>query len=126
MKNNIIELITSAAHRAHSTGALPSDLFPAVEIEEPKIETHGDFATNFAMLSAKLQKMAPRGIAQAVVDHIDDTQGILDRVEIAGPGFVNFFVKPEAWAPLVDDVLDQKSLYGACDVGQGQRVQVEF
>ncbi len=126
MKNSIIELITSAAHRAHASGALPSDMFPSVEIEEPKIETHGDFATNFAMLSAKLQKMAPRQIAQAIVDHIDDSQGVLDRVEIAGPGFVNFFVKPEAWAPLVDHVLNQNSAYGASDIGKGLKVQVEF
>lgn len=126
MKNSIIELITSAAHRAHASGALPSDEFPPVEIEEPKIETHGDFATNFAMLSARAQKMAPRQIAQAIVDHIEDTRGVLDRAEIAGPGFVNFFIKPEAWAPLVDQVLDQNSAYGASNVGNGQKVQVEF
>jgi arginyl-tRNA synthetase len=126
MKNKILALIQSAALRAHTSGALPSDKFPSVEIEEPKIETHGDFATNFAMLSAKLQKMAPRHIAQAIVDHIDDSQGLLDRVAIAGPGFVNFFVKPEAWAPLVDQVLEQSRTYGASNVGKGQRVQVEF
>ena len=126
MKKSIIELISTAAQKAHSSGALPSDMFPTVEIEEPKIETHGDFATNFAMLSAKLQKMAPRQIAQAIVDHIDDTQNILDRVEIAGPGFVNFFVKPEAWVPLVNHVLDQNTLFGASNIGQGQKVQVEF
>jgi arginyl-tRNA synthetase len=126
MKNSIIELIRSAALSAHASGALPSDDFPAVEIEEPKVATHGDFATNFAMLSAKSQRIAPRRIAQALVDHIDDSRGVLERVEIAGPGFVNFFIKPEAWAPLVNRVLDQNGSYGASNVGKGQKVQVEF
>ena len=126
MKKSIVELITSAAQRAHASGALPSDEFPPVEIEEPKIETHGDFATNFAMLSAKVQKMAPRQIAQALVDHLDDNLGVLERTEIAGPGFVNFFIKPEAWVPLIDQVLDHNDAYGRSDVGRGKKIQVEF
>lgn len=126
MKKNIVDLITAAAQKAHASGALPSGDFPRVEIEAPKIETHGDFATNFAMLSAKIQKMAPRPIAQAVIDHLEDTRGILNRVEIAGPGFINFFVQPEAWAPIVNDVLDQNSRYGAADIGKGKKIQVEF
>lgn len=126
MKKTIFDLITAAAQKAHASGALPSGDFPRVEIEAPKIETHGDFATNFAMLSAKIQKMAPRQIAQAVIDHLEDTRGILDRVEIAGPGFINFFVQPEAWAPMVNDVLDQNSRYGAADIGKGTKIQVEF
>ena len=65
--------------------------------------------------------MAPRSIAQAVTDHLDDTQGMLERVEIAGPGFINFFIRPGAWAPLVNQVLTRDHAYGACDVGQGKR-----
>ncbi|MGD9368520.1 MAG: arginine--tRNA ligase [Desulfobacteraceae bacterium] len=126
MKKTIVDLITAAAQKAHASGALPSGDFPRVEIEAPKIETHGDFATNFAMLSARIQKMAPRQIAQAVIDHLEDTRGILNRVEIAGPGFINFFVEPEAWAPMVNDVLDQNSRYGATDIGKGKKIQVEF
>jgi arginyl-tRNA synthetase len=126
MKKSIVELIIAAAHSAHASGALPSGEFPPVEIEEPKIETHGDFATNFAMLSAKIQKMAPRQIAQALVDHLEDNLGVLERTEIAGPGFVNFFIKPEAWAPLVDRVLDHNDAYGRSDIGRGKKVQVEF
>ncbi len=125
MKNKIIELITAAAHKAHESGTLPSSDFPAVEVEEPKAGAHGDFATNFAMLSAKLQKMAPRRIAEAVSDHLDDTQSLLERVEIAGPGFINFFVRPQAWTPLVNQVLKQDSAYGACDLGRGRKIQVE-
>lgn len=126
MKKNIADIITAAAQKAHASGTLPSGDFPPVEIEAPKIDIHGDFASNFAMLSAKKQKMAPRKIAQAVIDHLEDTRGILDRVEIAGPGFINFFVQPEAWAPIVNDVLDQNSRFGAADIGKGEKIQVEF
>jgi arginyl-tRNA synthetase len=70
MKHKIIALIAAAARKAHETGTLASDDFPPVALEEPKIGQHGDFATNFAMLSAKAQKMAPRQIAQAIVDHL--------------------------------------------------------
>ena len=126
MKTKIIELISAAARNACASGALPSDTFPDVTVEEPKAGAHGDFATNFAMLSAKEQKMAPRKIAQAVVDHLDDTTGLLDRVEIAGPGFINFFIRAGAWAPLVDQVLRQDRDFGACDVGHGRKIQVEF
>jgi len=97
-----------------------------VEVEEPKMESHGDFATNFAMLSAKVQKMAPRQIAQSIVDHLEDSEGLLTHVEIAGPGFINFYVKPEAWTPLVSQVLKQKSAFGASNVGNGEKIQVEF
>jgi arginyl-tRNA synthetase len=126
MKVSISELILSAARKAHETGALPSNAFPDVEVEEPKMDTHGDFATNFAMLSAKVQKMAPRQIAQAVIDHMEDADGLLARVETAGPGFINFHVKPEAWTPIVSRVLERKSRFGASDIGKGEKVQVEF
>ena len=126
MKDNICNLIISAAEKAHADGVLPSDAFPDVEVERPRAADHGDFATNFAMISAKAQRMAPRQIAQAIVDHIDDTQNLISRTEIAGPGFINFFIRPEAWAPLISNVLEQGKAYGATDIGQGRKVQVEF
>jgi arginyl-tRNA synthetase len=126
MKDTIRQIILSAAEQAHSAGALPSDAFPDVEVERPRAAGHGDFATNFAMISAKGQKMAPRRIAQAIVDHIEDTDHILQRTEIAGPGFINFFVRPEAWAPLVSEILRQDRSYGSADIGRGRKVQVEF
>jgi arginyl-tRNA synthetase len=126
MKHHIINLIADAARHAHKAGVLPSDQHPPVEVEEPKFHDHGDFATNFAMLAARMQKMAPRKIAQVLVDHIKDTDELVDRIEIAGTGFINFFIRPTAWAPRVKQVLDQDHAYGASDIGQGQKIQVEF
>lgn len=126
MRDTIRQMILSAAKQAHSGGALPSDAFPDVEVERPRASGHGDFATNFAMISAKGQRMAPRRIAQAIVDHIEDADDLLQRTEIAGPGFINFFVRPEAWAPLVSHILRQDRSYGSTDIGRGRKVQVEF
>ncbi len=126
MKNYIVQLVANAAAKAYASGLLPSDAFPPVEIEVPKMESHGDFATNFAMLSAKAQKMAPRLIAQILVDCLQDDQDRLDRVEIAGPGFVNFFVKASAWPQLVAQVLAQDRRFGQSDMGRGRKIQVEF
>lgn len=126
MKQLIEKLVLSAAHNAYAAKLLTSDDFPAVEIEEPKIADHGDFACNFAMLSAKMQKMAPRKIAEAIVSRIEDASGVLDRTEIAGPGFINFFLKPSAWPPVVKQVLDADADYGASNIGGGQTIQIEF
>ena len=126
MKQKIIDLIAAAARKAYAAGILPSSELPPVEVEEPKIGAHGDFATNFAMLAAKAQKMAPRRIAQVLADQLEDSENLLARVEIAGPGFINFFIRPQAWAPWVNQVLTQGSSFGASQVGRGRKIQVEF
>ena len=72
MKTRIQKLIAAAARRAFENQSLPRDAFPEIEVEEPKIEAHGDFATNFAMLAARTQKMPPRKIAEALLANFDD------------------------------------------------------
>jgi len=118
-------MVFQAAAAAFEKGDLPSDTMPDMEIEVPKHEGQGDFSTNYAMVSAKLQKMAPRAIAQAVKDAMPSDPA-LEKVEIAGPGFINFFLSKTAWHPVVDQVLSEDERFGASDMGQGDRVQVEF
>ena len=115
-----------AARRAHENGELPSGSFPDIEIEVPKIESHGDFSSNLAMIMAREQKMAPRRIAETVLHHINDTEGILDKTEIAGPGFINFFISASAWLPFLRRVHDAGPSYGASKMGRGRKVQLEF
>lgn len=126
MKNRIKKLIIEAALQAYSKGLLSSADLPEVNVETPKAESHGDFSTNFAMVMASLQKMAPRKVAQAVVDQLDDSRRLLERVEIAGPGFINFYVTPAAWHPVLLEIQEADRGYGAADLGRGERVQVEF
>ena len=126
MKPKIKELIQKAAERAYESGNLPSSVLAEVEIDEPKQEAHGDFSTNFAMISASLQKMAPRKIAETINAHLDDTYDLLEKTEIAGPGFINFYIKPSAWHPVLRDIHDTDERYGASDFGRNKKVQVEF
>jgi len=126
MKTKLKLMIKSAAQAAYEAGALNSAEFTPVEIEAPKAGAHGDLASNFAMLNAAGQKMAPRKIAEAVVNHISDPEGIIEKTEIAGPGFINFFISKTAWHPVLHDIHAQNNQYGAGDFGNGQKVQVEF
>ena len=92
MKQKIENLILNAVRNAHQKGDLASAEIPEVEVDEPKIKNHGDFSTNIAMVLASVQKMAPRKIAAAIIAHLQDPQGLIEKTEVAGPGFINFFV----------------------------------
>jgi arginyl-tRNA synthetase len=126
MKAILKDLIIDAAGRAHQKGDLPSGDIPEVEIEEPRADAHGDFSTNIAMVMASVQKMAPRKIADAIIAHLQDPHEMIEKTEIAGPGFINFFVKPAAWHPILRQIIKADTAYGATDIGRGQKFQVEF
>ncbi|OQY57999.1 MAG: arginine--tRNA ligase [Desulfobacteraceae bacterium 4572_88] len=126
MKQKIRDIIIQAATIAHEKGILPSPEFPDVDIDEPKIEAHGDFASNFALVMASVQKMPPRKIAEAIVQHLDDPDGIITQTEIAGPGFINFFVSTASWHPVLHEIHEKGAAYGASDIGNGKKIQVEF
>ena len=125
MKQAIIKIVADAVSNAHKKGLLSCDQMPEMEIEEPRHQSHGDYSTNIAMVSAKIQKMPPIKIAQCLVSSIE-LSGIIGKVEIAGPGFINFFLSNKAWHPVVDEVLGQDNAYGSLNLGQNERVQVEF
>ncbi len=126
MKHVIAELVKNAALKAYEKKEFSSDDFPEAAIDVPKIPAHGDFATNFALASASKQKMPPARIAQIIIENIDDTEGIIERIETAGPGFINFFIKKEAWTSILGRIKDQRDSFGKTDFGSGTRVQVEF
>jgi arginyl-tRNA synthetase len=126
MKQKIKDLIKKAAQVAHEKGVFPSADIREVEVEEPKVQTHGDFSTNIAMVMAATQKMAPRKIAEAIITHLQDPEAIIEKTEIAGPGFINFFIKTSAWHPVLRFIHEADAEYGAVDIGKGQKFQVEF
>jgi len=126
MKNRIKKLIIDAVFQAQAKGLLSSADFPDVNVEKPKVEAHGDFSTNFAMVIASLQKMAPRKVAQVIVDQLNDSNRLLEKIEIAGPGFINFYVTPAAWHPVLLEIQKTDRRFGASELGGGERVQVEF
>ncbi len=126
MKQKIKNLILKAALNAYEKGDLPSSKFPDVEVEAPKIEAHGDFSTNIAMVMASVQKMQPKRIAEVIIKNIDDPEGIIAKTEIAGPGFINFFINSVFWHPVLRMIHEEDGKYGASDIGRGRKTQVEF
>ncbi|MFH1975125.1 MAG: arginine--tRNA ligase [Pseudomonadota bacterium] len=126
MKQKLADIILFAAKKAFEKGKMVSDEFPAVEIGEPKTATHGDFSTNFAMVMASAQKMPPRKIAEIITGEIEDHAGLIEKTEIAGPGFINFFVKQNSWHPVLQQIYEDDERFGSCDIGKDRKVQVEF
>ncbi|MCK5311117.1 MAG: arginine--tRNA ligase, partial [Desulfobacteraceae bacterium] len=125
MKEEIKKIVLISAAKAFEEGLLISDDFPEIEFEEPKHAAQGDVSTNFAMISASVQKMAPRKIAEAVTSFIKASD-IIEKVEIAGPGFINFFLCDQAWHSNLKTIFTQDREYGSSDFGQNKKVQVEF
>ena len=126
MKYTVTELILRALESAQGAGELSPGDMPQVIVEIPKEGGHGDFACTVALTMAKQQKKPPRQIAETIKRHVKDDGGMLDRVEIAGPGFLNFFIRPQAWTGVLADVERQGRSYGHTHVGHGKKVLVEF
>lgn len=120
---NIIE---QAVKKAVSNGALPEAEMPQFNIEKPANKDNGDYSTNVAMAGARAFKKAPRMIAEAIVSCIDLEGTAFERVEIAGPGFMNFFLSQQFYSNVLKDVFSCGKDYGKSDYGQGKRVLVEF
>ncbi len=125
MKQTLKDILERAVLRAFKTGQLPVDHIPAMDIETPKYETHGDYSSNIAMVSAAVQKMPPRKIAEAIVAAMEDSL-LIEKIDIAGPGFINFFLSRQAWHPVIEDVLRKDHRYGSSKLGGKKKVQVEF
>lgn len=126
IKSTLKQIVREAAQRAHAEGHLPSADFPDVEIEEPKNESHGDFSTNLAMIMAKVQKMPPRKIAEILQPYLEEAAAWIQKTDIAGPGFINFFIAPNAWGPVLTTIHAANDRYGASSIGEGRKIQVEF
>ncbi len=120
------ELINNALGRLVAEGTAPAEPLPAFVIEIPADKSHGDFAANTAMVCARAFKMPPRKIAELIIEKIDLGGSVFERAEIAGPGFMNFFLSRKWFADTVANVLAEKDSYGRTDYGNGKRVLVEF
>ncbi len=121
VKEEISEIILNALK------AEGLDQFGAeIELEKPKDAGHGDFATNIAMRLAKPAKAAPRAIADKLTAAFELENSSIEKVEVAGPGFINFTLKPEWFYSVLDIIQKENSDYGRVNVGEGKKVMVEF
>ncbi len=124
-KTEVRAALLQAVQGAINAGTLPPAAPAEFVIEEPADHNHGDLAANIALVSAKVFGMAPRKIADAILLHLP-VDGIIDRVEIAGPGFINVFLSTAYYSGVVMAACTQKEHYGHTNYGQGKKINVEF
>jgi len=124
MRSQLRALLTQAIEKTANGGELNGSALPPLLLEPPKQRDFGDLATNVAMLWAKSAKKPPRAIAEAILKNIDDSESILARSEIAGPGFLNFTFSPKFYFQELRELAVGKGV--DLNLGHGQKVQVEF
>ena len=112
--------------KAKEEGVLPAEVRPRFQVEPPKAKEHGDYATNVALSLAGQAKKNPREIATWFAEELATRKDLFAKVEVAGPGFINFFIAPSYWQKVPAVVEEQGEAYGRVDVGGGRKVQVEF
>lgn len=125
MKLHLHILLTQALDRLRQDGLLPETAAADIPLERSRDRTHGDFASSLALSLAKIARCKPRDLAERIVAALPASER-LAKVEIAGPGFINFFLTPTAYHATVSTILDQGDAFGRSDLGGGRRVQVEF
>ncbi|WLR50754.1 arginine--tRNA ligase [Bacillus tianshenii] len=128
---NIVEQVKERLKEEIKQAVLKAELASAEEVPEvilelPKDKAHGDYATNMAMQLARVAKKAPRLIADDIVANFDKSKASIEKIEIAGPGFINFYMDNSYLTNLVPTVLKAGKAYGETDTGQNEKVQVEF
>jgi arginyl-tRNA synthetase len=125
VKEHLEELLAQSLLHLQRDGVLPPGAEPTVQLERTRSPEHGEFASNVAMVLARSAGRPPRELAQAIIDRMPKSRQV-DRLEIAGPGFINFFLQRCALTGVVKDVLRQGEDYGRLYQGAGNRVTVEF
>ncbi|UOQ45310.1 arginine--tRNA ligase [Halobacillus salinarum] len=119
LKEEIVRAVKAA-------GLAGEDEMPAVVLEQPKDKAHGDYATNMAMQLARIAKKNPRAIAAELVEEFDKSKASIEKMEIAGPGFINFYMNNQYLTDLVPAIITENDQYGRTNTGGGHRIQVEF
>nr|WP_277998760.1 arginine--tRNA ligase [Moorella sulfitireducens] len=118
--------LRDAAAAARAAGELSFETLPDFVIETPRDKSHGDFAANLALLLARQARQSPRNVAEILVRHLGKPQPGVARIEVAGPGFINFILDSRWFLPVLPAVLAEDDHYGRSNIGQGIKVQVEF
>lgn len=126
IRQQIAALVETALQAAATAEELVTSPFPAVIIGTPANPDHGDFSCNIAMQMSKGERKAPRQIAEILIRHIGNGNGLLTSCEIAGPGFINFYVAPSAWQHSLLEIESLGTTYGRTTTGASKKVQVEF
>lgn len=125
MKHIIEQLLKQSYLSLEKSGALPPDLNIEIKVDNAKDPIHGDYASNLALILAKPCRQSPRKIAELLVQELPDNS-IIEKIEIAGAGFINFFITRAARLNIIAEVIKQAKQFGRSTLGQGQKILIEF
>ena len=125
-REQVAALTQAAYEKAAAAGALPAGVEVKATVEIPKDVKNGDYASSFAMAGSKAMHMAPRQIAQTILDNLSLEGSYFKSAEIAGPGFLNFRLGAKWYGEVLADIEREGMEYGRCDEGHGEKVMVEF
>ena len=125
LKQRLQTLIGAAVDTLKGQNVIAADSACAVRVEPARAAAHGDFASNIALLLGKAAGLGPRELARKIIEQLPPNE-LIDKTEIAGPGFINFFLKKGAFQTVVGEILSQRERFGDADLGQGQKVLLEF
>jgi arginyl-tRNA synthetase len=126
LKQTLTEILLQALERAKNKGELKLESQPAITLDTPRDKTHGDLATTLALTLAKSEAKPPRKIAEIIVGNIRDEDGILEKTDIAGPGFINFVFRRDRWKKTLFEIETDGAAFGLPNIGKGEKVLVEF
>lgn len=127
MKETISQVLSNAIDTLIQNDVIPDDANFSVNIDSTKDKSHGDFASNIALVLAKQAGMTPRALAQEIVSQLEQAESTgIEKMEIAGPGFINFFVDSASNFDVIGKILEQESQFGRSTLGAGTKIQVEF
>jgi arginyl-tRNA synthetase len=127
MKELIAELVQTVVTELTNDEIIPTEASYKINIDATKDKAHGDYASNIAMVLAKQAKMPPRALAEKIVEKaLAQNNASVDKIEIAGPGFINFFMSSASSFSVLNTIIEQTDKYGHNNLGEGQKVQVEF
>ncbi len=126
VENKLYEAIENAVKTATQNGDLPQADMPKFIIEKPADKKNGDFSSNIAMAGARAFHQAPRVIAETIVKNFSLDSGYIDKCEIAGPGFINFYLSDKYYSDVLKDIVASGDSYGRSNYGEGKKILVEF
>jgi arginyl-tRNA synthetase len=126
MKHELEKILSATLSRCFESGLLSVATIPSYVIEIPNNPAHGHFATNVAMMLASVQKRPPAQIAAVIVENIEDPDRLLERVDVAPPGFINFTISTDRWRNLAVEIAQAGNRYGRNDSSRGKKILLEF
>jgi arginyl-tRNA synthetase len=126
MKRTLTELMSDSIRRCMDKGLLRSREIPPLVLESPKEKSHGDYATNIAMIMAAREGKPSQEVARIILSQLEDEDGVIEKAEVAGPGFINFSLKEKVWYSVLEEMGRKGEDFGKGKIGEGRRIQIEF